>query len=272
MGQSLRATLSGDYQSGDSSDSATGPADANEGFVSTNGQFVESLSPSRIVSAQLHSTFDTWSMGLTVQSDFPIRGGVLIVTPNLSLFGGQTTLNHEYAQVIIRDVPARRRQPAATILTGTYNLSEDLENDFYGGSVGADLSFKATPDLIFFVGGKIGASYDDARLRSRDSCATLNGLTQCGDAPPDSGFATSASDARTRLGFVAGARVGLVYNFKYFIVALVGWGEYDSDVPSVRNATRSDPSPTSITFDDQWEWGGRITVTVPLNHLFRRGA
>lgn len=83
------------------------------------------------------------------------------------------------------------------------------------------------------------------------------------------GGASTVRNFDHKTGYRVVMNAGVTYDSGWFKLTIVGQGLWDSDVPGVRNPTRSfatsgATAPAQIVYASSWRYGGYIATTIPL--------
>lgn len=152
----------------------------------------------------------------------------------------------------------------ASTAANTHTLSEDVETDFIGPTVGASLAIFPTDDLSVTFGGSLAGLYVDSAFEARQ------------DTPYEATRRfTAAEDSARAFGMRGSLGLGLQLDLGGILVGAQGSATYLSHVARIDNPSAAPGSvvfPTvpgrtnaaSIDYDDMLSFGGLLRVTVPF--------
>jgi hypothetical protein len=205
------------------------------------------------VSSALTTAYQAWHLSAKGASDYRL-GGVTL-TPSLTLFSGQSRLNHDFTQSTFD------RATAGGPVTDTYTATIAVRWSDIGIKLGLDTRVPVGGPVTAGLGGMVGIAHREASLTAND--ALLNGQTQTAST-------STLGTHQHREVLVAGAKADLTAQLPNGVVASAFAGvEYDDKVPGIAAPTYAlagaSGTPASLQFTSQVSYfaGGGITARFP---------
>jgi len=246
LGRNFRIELQGGWGRGTGSVGGTSRSVVTAGpiaFDTVDRVFSAPTTVDLSFEGKLH--VDRWRTELRAATDFALMPD-LFLSPTIGLFGGRTGTTCELRSIV--NYPAFGASGANDV-RASVNWS-----DVIGGTVGAALTYKATPSLAFFVSGHAGLSHRTASMNSFD-CSTF---VNVGGALTCAQNGRVASERRTAIAFNGGGKIGVLFSAGgWFILGVTGDIDHDSRVPGYQ-ARQNLANAT--------EAAARLVFTREINH------
>lgn len=246
-------------------------------FTTLDGRVATSaaITGTHTVAERLRLALDGFESGLRLATDH--RFGGILVSTSVGVFGGWAEHRYDYTAAV---------NPAAGGTAFLQTIDEKLGVTRVGANFGLDGRIPLNEQFALLLGARAGFAWNRVRLDGNDCgrASAANAAFVCSNAPgtfvAGSAYATTASDTRSRYGFVGSAMAALRWDLGFPIVTLGGFFTYDTAVPGVRN-----PAPpfvnagniitpgsgrTSIVFEEGYRAGGFLMVTIPFGSLAPR--
>ena len=168
---------------------------------------------------------------------------------------------------------------------GRHSVSAETINEKLGVTrVGAKFSLEGRVPLseqfALLLGARAGFTWNRVHLDGSDCgvASAANAAFACNNAPgtfvAGSAYATTASNSRSRFGFLGSATAALRWDLGFPVIALGAFFTYDTAVPGVRNpapplvnssnAITAGAGRTSIFFENGYRAGGFVMLTLPF--------
>ena len=228
------------------------------------------------VEERLRVALDGVETGLRIATDFRL-GRNSAFPPRLAFSAGRAEHRYDYTAAV---------NPAAGGTAFLQTINEKLGVTRVGANFGLEGRVPLSEQFALLLGARAGFTRNRVHLDGSDCgvASAANAAFACNNAPgtfvAGSAYATTASDTRSRFGFLGSATAALRWDLGFPIITLGGFFTYDTAVPGVRNpappfvnssnAITAGAGRTSIFFENGYRAGGFVMLTLPFGPVSAR--